>query len=71
MGTKPLTDAQQQHLSRLNTTSLQAKQNMDAFVGYLRAEHDAPAEGWQLRNLQVGFERMPEKPKGESDETKA
>lgn len=79
--TKPLTEAQQQHLTRLNAVFLQARQRMDEFIAYLRAEHDAPANEWQLQNLQVGFERMrdpqeksaprrrgPRKPKAEAAE---
>jgi len=55
--TKPLTDAQQQHLQALNSAFMQAKQRMDEFIAYLRAEHDAPAPEWELRNLETGFER--------------
>lgn len=62
--TKPLTDAQQNHMAALNAAFQQVKQRMDEFVAYLRAEHDAPAEGWMLRNLQAGFERIPERPEG-------
>ena len=62
--TKPLTEAQRDHLAALNAAFMQTKQRMDEFVAYLRAEHDAPADKWQLRNLQVGFEQMP-KPKRE------
>lgn len=58
--TKPLTEAQQQHLARLNTAFLQVKQRIDGFVAYLRAEHEAPIGEWEIRNLQVGFERAPE-----------
>jgi len=65
--TKPLTDAQRNHLAALNTAFMQAKQNTDAFVIYLRAEHGAPAPEWVLRNLAVGFERRP-KPKREDEE---
>jgi len=64
---KPLTAAQRNHLAALNAAFMQDKQRMDEFVAYLRAEHDAPANGWRLRNLQVGFERIPEKPKGDKD----
>jgi len=67
MDTKTLTDAQRNHLAALNAAFMQDKQRMDEFVAYLRAEHDAPANGWRLRNLQVGFERIPEKPKGDKD----
>ena len=67
--TKPLTEAQRNHLAALNAAFMQAKRNMDTFVAYLQAEHEALAGEWQLRSLQTGFERMPEKPKGESDAT--
>jgi len=70
---KPLTEAQRNHLAALNSAFMQAKQRMDEFVAYLRAEHDAPAGRWLLRNLQVGFERIPERPKREekqADEAK-
>ena len=59
--TKPLTQAQRDHLQALNAAFMQAKQQMDTFVAYLRAEHDAPAGEWLLRSLQVGFEKI-EKP---------
>jgi len=67
MDTKTLTDAQRNHLAALNTAFMQDKQRMDEFVAYLRAEHDAPADKWRLRNLIVGFEQIPEKPKGDKD----
>ena len=57
METKPLTEAQKQYTLYLNTAFLQAKQRLDEFVAYLRAEHNAPAGGWELRNIQLGFER--------------
>jgi len=55
--TKPLTEAQRNYLATLNTALLQAKQRMDEFIAYLRAEHDAPAPEWLLHNLETGFER--------------
>ena len=61
--TRPLTEAQRNHLAALNAAFMQGKQRMDTFIAYLRAEHDAPAGEWGLRNLQTGFERIPEKPK--------
>ena len=63
--TKPLTQAQRNHLAALNAAFMQTKQRLDEFIAYLRAEHDAPANEWLLQNLQVGFERIPEKPKRE------
>jgi len=59
--TKSLTEAQRNHLAALNAAFMQAKQRMDEFVAYLRAEHGAPAGEWLLRSLQVGFEKI-EKP---------
>jgi len=71
--TKPLTEAQRNHLAALNAAFMQTKQRMDEFVAYLRAEHDAPTDKWALRNLQAGFERITEKPKreGAADATEA
>lgn len=56
---KPLTEAQQQYMAHLNGIFLRAKQTMDAFTTYLRTEHEAPAGEWVLRNILVGFERVP------------
>jgi len=61
--TRPLTDAQRNHLAALNTAFMQGKQRMDEFIAYLRDEYDAPVDEWLIRNLQVGFERK-EKPNG-------
>ena len=58
--TKPLSDAQRNHLAALNSAFMQAKQRMDEFIAYLRAEHDVPAEEWLLHNLETGFERRPQ-----------
>jgi len=60
MDTKPLTEAQRNHLAALNAAFMQGKHRMDEFVVYLRAEHDAPAGEWVLQNLQTGFERIPQ-----------
>ncbi len=60
--TKVLTEAQRNHLKILNTALMRAKQHEDQFMAYLRAEHGAPAGEWALRNLQVGFERVPKPP---------
>lgn len=62
--TKPLTEAQRNHLAALNAAAIQTKQRLDEFIAYLRAEHDAPASEWALRNLEVGFEKM-ERPQNE------
>ncbi len=59
---RPLTDAQQQHLTRLNSAFQQVKVRLDEFVAYLRAEHETPSGEWVLKNLQVGFERVPKSP---------
>jgi len=56
--TKPLTEAQRNHLAAVNAAFMQARQRMDEFVAYLRAEHDAPDGQWVLRNLQTGFEQI-------------
>jgi len=71
MDTKTLTDAQRQHLLALNTAFMQARRQIDQFIAYLRAEHDAPADKWLLRNLTVGFEQIPGKPKREETQADA
>jgi len=65
--TKPLTEAQINHLVAIHAAFMQAQQRVNEFVAYLQAEHDAPANEWQLRNPQIGFERIPEKPGSQAD----
>ena len=54
-GIKPLTHAQQQHLSKLLSVAAQAQQAVNDFVVYLREEHDAPAPEWEIYDVQQGF----------------
>ena len=58
--TKPLTEAQRNHLAALTSALRQDKQRVEEFFGYLRAEHDAPAGEWTLKSVQIGFERIEE-----------
>lgn len=55
---KPLTAAQQRTLTDLNNAAITAQGNLERFVAYLRDEHGAPAPGWQLRDIRVGFEQI-------------
>jgi len=64
---KPLTEAQRNHLAALNAAFMQTKQRMDEFIAYLRAEHDAPAPEWALRNLRIGFQKVQEQPAPKQD----
>jgi hypothetical protein len=63
---KPLTLSQQQYLTVLNERVrfaqqlvAVAQQNLQSYVDdYLRDEHGAPpAAGWQIRDVQRGFEQ--------------
>jgi len=67
---KPLTEAQQKHLRAINAAFMQAKQRMDEFIAYLRAEHDAPAGEWGLQNIEVGFERRAEVENAPAEKTR-
>lgn len=57
---KKLTKIQQQHLLVLIERQKAAASTIAQFIEYLRDEHSAPEhEGWQIRDIQVGFEQMP------------
>jgi len=63
--TKQLNEWEAKLLSMLNMAFLRAKAEMDKYIAYLRAEHDAPVPEWLLRNVEVGFERRPRPEKKE------
>lgn len=55
---KQLTVNQQQHLLVLIERQKAAVAAIAQFIEYLRDEHAAPEnEGWQIRDIQTGFER--------------
>ena len=50
-----LTSAQQDHLQRLVDNARNANSSVEAFIAYLREEHNAPDGLWDLHDLGVGF----------------
>lgn len=65
MERRPLTQAQQMELERLNTMALQAQKQLKDFLDYLRMEHGAAAaDGWVIEDITQGFVRDA----GEDDE---
>jgi len=59
---KPFSDAEREYLLALNTQAQQSQAALENFLVFLRKQHEAPAPEWQLRNINVGFERMVQKP---------
>ena len=64
MATKPLTEAELNYLKRLNQEAFQALQRhqeaqrrLIQCVAFLREQHEATEEGWELTEDMVGFER--------------
>ena len=58
METKPLTEAQRNHLAALLTERNRAQAAADQFVAYLYAEHGLSAEdGWTRIDVGQGFIR--------------
>lgn len=52
---KPLTPAQQRKLGNLISQMNALRFEMDQFIGYLRDEHEAPEEEWDLNDINEGF----------------
>jgi hypothetical protein len=55
-----LTGAQQTHLQALLDAARNANRNVDLFVEYLRDEHEAPEDKFQLADLREGFVEIEE-----------
>ena len=60
--TKPLTEAEQAYFGNLNDEAqaayqrhLEAQQRLAACLAFLRDQHDAPEDGWGLKDLSIGF----------------
>jgi len=60
--TKPLTEAELVYLRVLNDAAtvvyqrhLEAQQQLTACLVFLRAQHDAPEDKWELKDLNIGF----------------
>lgn len=55
---KPLSSAQRAHLAGLMATKAQIEGEIERFMGYLAAEHNAPADqGWTQIHPEKGFVR--------------
>lgn len=52
----PFSKAQRKQLTDLEVNVRIAIQQRDAFINYLREEHDAPADKWGIRSVDAGFE---------------
>lgn len=67
--TKPLSQAQRQHLLALNAEKQRIEAEIEHFVAYLAAEHDAPARsGWTKIDPELGFVKEAALPAEENDE---
>jgi len=60
--TKPLTEAELAYFRALNDEAqavyqrhLEAQQRLMACLAFLREQHDAPEDWWELKDLSVGF----------------
>lgn len=64
--TKPLSEAQTNHLAELIAIRNQAQAELQRFMAYLYAEHEIdPADGWDTIDPQRGFVRaVPEETPG-------
>ena len=62
---KPISKAQRKQLVDLEMNVRLAIQQRDSFIIYLREEHDAPFNLWELKTVENGFELI--KQNGEVD----
>ena len=53
-----LTPAEQRHLQELNDRVIAAKAELARFIQFLRDQHDAPEDKWELNDLKEGFREI-------------
>lgn len=66
--TKPLTKAQRKNLIALNEDVMIANHNMNKFIAYLREEHEAPVEKYEMKDVMVGFVEIQQPEKQEENQ---
>lgn len=69
--TRPLTPAQKAYVRTLNERATAAQAALNEYVDeYLRMELGTPmAEGWELRDLNIGFVKRPREEEGPLHDT--
>lgn len=64
---KELTPAQIEMAMSLIANRDQAMMELERFLGYLRMEHDAPADAWEINDVRKGFTPRQEDAEDERD----
>ena len=53
-----LSPAEQRHLQELNNRVIAAQEELVRFIQFLRDQHDAPEDKWELNDLKEGFREI-------------